>query len=353
MHIYGEIKGIKYKPFLCAKLESYDLDALERALSEKGSFMLKVDPQNELAVSWWVSPKRTRSYPYARVYDTLSFTGKKITIIPIIKDEGEDGDRDFLQWDTVSLMSLLGVYVIVAYYISAEKNLKYGNKITNQKFDVNYIKDKIHQLISYRSDALHWNLEQVEQIPDIANKSIDFYKQISERLGVEMHSEKSALRRIEQIQESKKNFMKISRELAHKAQIRETATVQPKEHLSGNKAAITIKNYLGGYYFFTCDEAKIRQGKLFLVEGKHTKAGALPSTEDIKDGLIKMVLFTNFENVIVENRNLIPVPVLKLTTKAKTKINSLSTRKRRIFELLKQEAKYNGFRVRLNDRFIV
>ena len=68
---------------------------------------------NEFAVSWWVSPKRTRSYPYARVYDTLGFSGKKATIIPIIKDEGKDGDRDFLQWDTISLMSLLGVYVIV------------------------------------------------------------------------------------------------------------------------------------------------------------------------------------------------------------------------------------------------
>lgn len=83
-----------------------------------------------------VSSKRTRSYPYARVYDRLAFQGKKVTIIPIFKDEGLDGDRDFLQWDTVSLMSLLGVYVIIGYYVSATPNPNYKNKITNQRFDL-------------------------------------------------------------------------------------------------------------------------------------------------------------------------------------------------------------------------
>ena len=42
----------------------------------------------KIAVSRWISPKRTRSYPYERVYDTLAFDGKKVTIIPVVKDEG-------------------------------------------------------------------------------------------------------------------------------------------------------------------------------------------------------------------------------------------------------------------------
>ena len=41
-------------------------------------FILTINDKNEIAVSWWVSPKRTRSYPYARVYDTLGFAGKKL-----------------------------------------------------------------------------------------------------------------------------------------------------------------------------------------------------------------------------------------------------------------------------------
>jgi hypothetical protein len=87
----------------------YDIEEFDKALSESGSFILEIDKENRIAVSRWVSPKRTRSYPYARIYDTLSFSGRKVTIIPIIKDEGKDGDRDFLPWDTISLMSLLGV----------------------------------------------------------------------------------------------------------------------------------------------------------------------------------------------------------------------------------------------------
>ncbi len=75
-----------------------------------------------------------------------------------MKDEGKEGDRDFLQWDTISLMSLLGVYTIISYYNCAEKSSRYRNKITNQRFDIEHLKKEISKLLSYQSDALHWNL---------------------------------------------------------------------------------------------------------------------------------------------------------------------------------------------------
>lgn len=54
------------------------------------------------AISKWISPKHTRSYPYARVYDTFSRDSNKVVmIIPLIKDEGINGDRDYLQWDSL------------------------------------------------------------------------------------------------------------------------------------------------------------------------------------------------------------------------------------------------------------
>ena len=155
MKVSAKITGIKYKPLLCAKLKSYSFEELSTALSESASFNLNVDERNSIAVSWWVSAKRTRSYPYARVYDTLGFTGRKITIIPIIKDEGKEGDRDFLQWDTISLMSLLGVYVIISYYKNAEISKRFENKITNQIFDTFQIKEELKNLLNYQSDALH------------------------------------------------------------------------------------------------------------------------------------------------------------------------------------------------------
>ena len=268
MDIFAEIKAIKYKPLLCKSLKEVLYNSFSSALSKKANFILGIDNTNKLAVSWWVSAKRTRSYPYARVYDTLEFSGKKLTIIPLMKDEGKAGDRDFLQWDTISLMSLLGVYTIISYYKTAERSKRYRHKITSQRFDLKHLEAEIAHLLSYQSDALHWNLEQTDKAGVIGEKALDSYAHISKKLKVEMHSMKTATTRINKLLEGKTTFMELSRQLAHEAQMRESLTIQPKEKLIGNKATLTIKNYLGGYYFFTCDEANIKGNILYLVEGK-------------------------------------------------------------------------------------
>jgi hypothetical protein len=131
MDVSARIMGVKYTPFLCRDLNEHNFHSLAVALPKDASFILSFNRAEKIALSWWVSPKRTRSYPYARVYDTLAFQGKKATIIPLVKDEGKDGDRDFLQWDTVSLMSLLGVYAIISYYATAEPSSRYEHKIAN------------------------------------------------------------------------------------------------------------------------------------------------------------------------------------------------------------------------------
>jgi hypothetical protein len=346
--VFAEVKGIKYKPILCRKLDVFSFNDLNIALQKKASFKLKVNG-SEIAVSWWVSPKRTRSYPYARVYDTLGFAGKKVTIIPIMKDEGKKGDRDFLEWDTVSLMSLLGVYVIISYYADASRSPK-NNKITNQRFDVVHVKNEINKLIYYQSDALHWNLSQLDNAGEIGRLALQHYMDISRRLGVEMHSWESAEERIKQMLKGKETFMKLSRELAEKAQKRERITKQPKEHLTGIKATLTVKNYLGGFYYFTCDEVEIHGNDLYLIEGKHSAKKELPSLGDIKDGLLRMILFTNLENVQIEGKNYNPIPILKLTTAKDFDIAHLE--KLEIIDLLRNEAKTNGFRLLINDKFI-
>ena len=67
--ITAKIKGIKYTPLLCRKLHTFNFNELDKALSSDATFILKIDDKNQIALSWWVSAKRTRSYPYARVYD--------------------------------------------------------------------------------------------------------------------------------------------------------------------------------------------------------------------------------------------------------------------------------------------
>lgn len=349
MDVSAKITGITYSPFLCRNLNTFSIERLDEALSKEGTFILCIDKTKQIALSWWVSPKRTRSYPYARVYDSLSLQGKKATIIPIMKDEGKEGDRDFLQWDTVSLMSLLGVYTIISYYITAEKSLKYKNKIIKQRFDITHVKEELNSLLSYQSDALHWNLAQIEKTGEICQKALDSYEKISTKLGIEMHSKESARKRSDELLKGKDNFMMLSRDLAKKAQERESITVQPKEKLSGIKASLTIKNYLGGYYFFTCDEVKIDDGIIYLIEGKHSKQGVIPSLNDIKDGLVKMILFTNLREVKIGDVEYNPVPLLKLTSDIKFSRGALKKSQLDTLYLLKKEAKDNNFQVLINN----
>ena len=349
--IIAKITGIEYTPFLCRKLQSFRLEELQKAISKQGTFILKANKKKEVALSWWVSAKRTRSYPYARVYDSLAFTGKKITIIPVFKDEGKEGDRDFLQWDTISLMSLLDVYVVVAYYSDAIKSSEYEKKITKQRFDTKYLNEQINKLLSYQSSALHWNIAQIDDIWEIGKKALDSYEKISKKLGVEMHSKKSAEKRIEELKKGKDVFMALSRNLAELAQKRESVTIQPKEHLDGIKGTITITNYLGGNYYFTSDEVELHKEDIWLIDAKHTKTDDLPSLGDIKDGLLKMILFTNLKEVKINRKTFNPAPILKLTTGNNFSIKKLDENQKKLLEVLKKEAKTNKFRILINKEF--
>ena len=319
---------------------------------------------NRFGISQWVSPKRTRSYPYGRVYDTMS-QQIRVTIIPFIKDEGFDGDRDFLQWDTVSLMSLLNVYVLLGYYHKAEKSLNYKNKITNQVLDYRYLKEQLDTLINYKSSALHWNLSQLDNSLTIAQKCKDNYKIISKRLKVRMHSSEGIDKRIKILKSGVKQFKDLSRSLATEAQNREFQTTQPKEKVIGEKAKIIIKNYLGGLYYLTVDEVIIKNDKLFLIEKKHSKNSLFPSISDIKDGIVKMMLFVNLAETKIVNRVVNHFSILGLTSakfkgfchnkmseqeiKSCLARNKLLLRQQRTILSIFDEGKINNFLVFLMD----
>ena len=123
LHFTGFIKGVTYKTYLTNKLAEVDLS--EFNVNTVYPYGLIKSPITEIAYSKWVSPKRTRSYPFARIYNTYNLS-KTLTIIPVIKDEGKDGDRDRIQYSTISWMNLLNVYIVLAYYETAEKSTKIG-----------------------------------------------------------------------------------------------------------------------------------------------------------------------------------------------------------------------------------
>ena len=156
---------------------------------------------------------------------------------------------------------------------------------------------------------------------------------------------------IKKLLKGKEVFMNMSRDLAHNAQKRESVTIQPKEKLTGIKAILTIKNYLGGYYYFTADEAEINKDSLYLIEAKNSKQNKLPSLSDIKEGLFKMILFTNLEDVKVDGKNYTQIPVLKLTTKTGFEIKGINDSEKEILNLLKKESNINGFKILINEGY--
>ncbi len=183
MNIVGKITGLKYKILLSGELKEIDIKDFD--VNEIPSACLVTDDQNIFAISEWVSPKRTRSYPFERVFNTLHIS-KKITVIPIVKDEGAKGDRDFIQWDTISLMSLLDVFVIFAYYDKADRK---NQKITNQQFSNEYVLSKIKEIEQYHSSALHWNLNELNaNLHSIIDKVKFSYSNIEKLTGVKLHN---------------------------------------------------------------------------------------------------------------------------------------------------------------------
>jgi hypothetical protein len=322
------------------------------------------DDRTSFAISKWVSPKRTRSYPYERVYNTLNVS-KKITVIPIIKDEGLDGDRDFLQWDTVSLMSLLDVFVVFAYYNKATKNPNYENKITSFLFDNKHVISKIKKIEQYHSSALHWNLNELNSdLHNIIDKVNKNYRKIEKQTGVLLHNQAGIENFKKKIGKDVSSFMEFSREKAKKAQSREILTNQPKENLSTKtKAKITITNYLGGQYFFTVDEVYIDKNGVYLIESKHSKLSTLPGNGDIKDALLKMILYSNLTEVKVNRKKMKSQAILNLTsskikggisskTFLKDKIefflsNNFSQQQIRFIDTLFDEARANGFMIKI------
>lgn len=116
------------------QITTYDWDDFN-INTARAACKVRLPDNAEIALSKWTGPKRTRTYPLAKVYDTYSHSGKVVTVIPILKDEGKrerknDTNLDRVNFITLSWMNLMGVYVILAWYSDAEKKDSY--RITRQ-----------------------------------------------------------------------------------------------------------------------------------------------------------------------------------------------------------------------------
>jgi hypothetical protein len=213
-------------------------------------------------------------------------------------------------------MSLLNVYVILSYHVSAQPNRRNPNKqrITGHTLDALYIRQRFEELTLYHSDPIHWNMKELnENLLSVMERTLHYHEQIEYATGIHLHSRDGLIKRITSIA----NYQRESRARALMEQEREQATEQPGERIeSGLKASINITNFYNGEYHLTVDEVVGLDTTLFLIEKKHSKNLKLPSTGDIKDGLLKLMLYANLESAEFNGQVYAPRAVLGLTSEA-------------------------------------
>ncbi|MCY4568998.1 MAG: hypothetical protein OXD49_11885 [Candidatus Poribacteria bacterium] len=321
LYLKGFIRDATYTSHLNPeKFEEYDITQFDVNQAQASGLIDLETSGNNLAFSKWVSPKRTRSYPFARIYNTFHFNTKKVTIIPIIKDEGADTNNDRINFITFSWMNLLNIYIILAWYEDAERKSGTTDRITNQILNAKSVREKLLEVSQYRMTALHWNTTHFEKdFESIYLNAVDGYKKISRERNVAVHSPKNHLQTLEKFkangQFSLASFKEASLPSSYDAAHRESLTTHVLESLEENsKGVFSISNYLGGQYYLTADEVYWENDQLVIQESKNSSKGKLPSENDIKDGLFKLILFANMEEVAIDERTNIQFTTrLKLT----------------------------------------
>ena len=318
----GFIRDARYIPYLNPeKFEAYDIAQFDVNQVRAYGLINLGTSGNNLAFSKWVSPKRTRSYPFARIYNTFHFNTKKVTIIPIIKDEGAGTqNNDRINFITFSWMNLLNIYIILAWYEDAERKPGTADRITNQILNVESVREKLIEVSRYQMTALHWNTTHFEKdFESIYLNAVDGYKKISQEKDVAVHSPRNHLKTLEKFKVnshfSLTSFKEASLPRSYEAAHRETLTTHVLESLEENtKGIFCISNYLGGQYYLTADEVYWERDQLVIQESKNSSRGKLPSEDDIKDGLFKLILFANMEEVAIDEKtNIQFIARLKLT----------------------------------------
>ena len=322
LYLTGFIRDATYTPYLNpSQFSEYNISQFDVNQTQAYGLINLGVHGNSLAFSKWVSPKRTRSYPFARIYNTLHLNTKKVTIIPIIKDEGAGTqNNDRINYITFSWMNLLNIYIVLAWYEDAERKPNTTDRITNQILNTESVREKLLEVSRYQMTALHWNTTHFENdFESIYLNAIAGYKKISREENVAVHSPANHLQTLEKFKADGRfnltSFKEATLPRSYEAAYRESVTTHILESLEENtKGIFRISNYLGGQYYLTADEVYWEDDQLIIQESKNSSKGKLPSEDDIKDGLFKLILFANMEQVSIDERaNIQFATRLKLT----------------------------------------
>jgi hypothetical protein len=358
----GFARDIRYTPCLTPSLPIYTLPDFDINIA-KPSGVIDLGGEDRLGYSKWKSPKRTRTYPFARIYNTYHLNTKRVTVIPVIKDEGaESSNNDRVNFITFSWMNLMNVYIILAWYESARPKPGSSGLITAQQLQPDFVRAKLEEIRRYQFSALHWNTSHFERdFTAVYRESVRAYDRIAQQHAVRLHSRLDHERVLERYlvngQFSLTAFKAATLSHSESAAQREIHTAHRHELLQeGSKALFVVSNYLGGEYYLTADEVFMQDDILIIQEAKNRRDGRLSSVDDIKDGLFKLILYGNLSQVELDG-----VPVrfavrLRLTCRTQgilrlpdesariadfCRDNRFSTRQMRLIESLGEECGKN------------
>ena len=197
LYLTGFIRDATYTPYLNpSQFSEYNISQFDVNQAQACGLINLGASGNNLAFSKWVTPKRTRSYPFARIYNTFHLNTKKVTIIPIIKDEGAGTqNNDRINFITFSWMNLLNIYIILAWYEDAERKPNTTDRITNQILNAENVREKLLEVSRYQMTALHWNTTHFENdFEPIYLNAVAGYKKISREENVAVHSPQTTYR---------------------------------------------------------------------------------------------------------------------------------------------------------------
>ena len=361
--IEGKIGNQSYQFKMDSDLQSIDfVEAMQRS---KKVFKSKFLNKETVAISVWTTPKRTKTYPLARVYTTLSYGGTKITIIPVMVDYGKHGERGKIQPNTVDWMTSVGVYLILGVYIDAKK-AKVGRLAKNasaktkssegkpkfakgQRFDLKYLQKQIEKIIENKPDIKKWNESQLITIPNLLENGINHYKRLGEELDVPL----SDFSRLEKNVEIWKNdfdqFLADHEDLSKGAQDSETHTDHKLEDVPGKKGKINIDFGESRKLYLTSDNMKLDKDKCLVtfLEGKNASKKKFPGKEDIKEALFKLMIFKN-SDFYFEGKKFEKKLVCYLTGQH----DNVEDEFRVKFQSLIDECNANNIELKLNDKII-
>ncbi len=296
----GIIKNVRYHACLTSELQSYDFSGFD--INKVNPYGLIKLPYEQLGYSRWDTPSQDKFFPFARNYGAYAGPRRNIVVIPVMKDGGADGKLEHIQYATLSWMNLANVYIVLAYYDDADVNER-GNEYTREKFvnqrlNTEIVNSQIAQLSHYHSAAIHWNRSLFgDRFKSIYRKAIQAYEKMSAKTKVKIYPRDVKLECIEKMRRACRKYEGISIDGLKTADISKDRGLHENKFTETTKSVFYLIDRVGGIYYLTAKDVWRLRDTFIIQETRFSNKTLLPSIQQIRDGLFRLILFQNIDSL--------------------------------------------------------